>query len=253
MEIVIDNREGKLIGKFEEKKETKFSVCQLDIGDFLIKRNDEVVIVIERKTLGDLYSSIHDGRYKEQKLRIKSNFKTHQIVYLIEGTMREYNKKYLKNFKSIVNGAVINTMYRDSIRCIKTSNLDESYDILLGLSKKIHKNPEFFSGEVTANKSVDIEEYISAIKIKKKENMTPKNCGILQLCHIPGVSKNMSICIIENYGSVRKIIEKLLEQPETERGSMLKSFMYKSSDSEPAKTRKIGPVVSNRIYEYLCS
>ena len=125
MEIVIDSRESKLIGKFEEKNETKFSVCQLDIGDFLIKRNDEVVLVIERKTLGDLYSSIQDGRYKEQKLRLISNFKTHQIVYLIEGTMREYNKKYLKNFKSIVNGSVINTMYRDSIRCIKTSNLDE--------------------------------------------------------------------------------------------------------------------------------
>ncbi len=40
--------------------------------------------VVERKKADDLISSIHDGRYKEQKFRLKnSGFKT--VYYLFEG------------------------------------------------------------------------------------------------------------------------------------------------------------------------
>ena len=43
----------------------------LDLGDIIIEYNDIPLIIIERKTIPDLLASIKDGRYKEQKKRIR--------------------------------------------------------------------------------------------------------------------------------------------------------------------------------------
>jgi crossover junction endonuclease MUS81 len=71
-------------------------VRKLNVGDFLWiaqhNSNDklkELVLpyIIERKRLDDLSSSIKDGRYHEQKFRLK-NSGIKNIVYLIENNMK---------------------------------------------------------------------------------------------------------------------------------------------------------------------
>ena len=42
------------------------------------------VLIFERKTCADLLSSINDGRYREQKSRLVSNFKKNQICILLK-------------------------------------------------------------------------------------------------------------------------------------------------------------------------
>jgi hypothetical protein len=82
--------------------------------------------------------------------------------------------------------------------------------------------------------------------------MTPKMCNILQLSQIPGVSKNMSVSIIDKYGSISKLVLEYLKlEIENDKKTMLKNLLYNSSSDVIIKTRKIGPVVSCRIYEYL--
>jgi len=46
-------------------------VKNLDIGDIIIY-NGSYKLIIERKTINDLVSSIKDGRYREQKMRLLS-------------------------------------------------------------------------------------------------------------------------------------------------------------------------------------
>ena len=254
MELIIDNRENKIKELFlnndtnDDEKSINYKIKQLDIGDFIIKNNDETILIIERKTIGDLYGSIQDGRYKEQKHRLLGGYPLNKIVYLIEGSIKDYNKKFLKNFKSIVNGAIINTMFRDNIRIIRTCTINETYDTLLSLYSKVLKKPEFFKIDKIDkidDPSNDTKDYLHSIKIKKKDNMTPANCNIIQLCQIPGVSKNMGICIIEKYGSISKLILEYLKLDNEEiKKTILKNVVYNNS-------RKIGPVVSSRIYEYL--
>ena len=62
--IVIDTHESKLKDYFSSHEHIKFQL--LEVGDIIIKE-EKPVLVIERKTLPDLYSSIKDGRWKEQK------------------------------------------------------------------------------------------------------------------------------------------------------------------------------------------
>ena len=253
MELELDSRETKLINKFNENK-LSFTIKQLDLGDIIIYKNKEIILIIERKTLGDLYSSIRDGRYKEQKLRLTENFTKTQILYLIEGSVNEYNKKYYHNFNSIVNGAIINTIFRDKIKIIRTCNLNETRDTIIFLYNKISKNNDFFvKDENNSHDNKNHENnYLNAIKIRKKDNLNPKNCNILQLSHIPGVSKNMAISIIDKYTSIHNLINKYNEVTNKEiNEKLLSELIYVPNHEHPNKTRKIGPIVSKRIYNYL--
>ena len=80
--LLIDYREKSLKTYFEtfdftndkHLKNIILKIENLDLGDIIIKKDEKVILIIERKTLQDLYSSINDGRYKEQKVRLKTNY-----------------------------------------------------------------------------------------------------------------------------------------------------------------------------------
>ena len=59
----------------------KFTIENLELGDINFVYNGELILIIERKSLKDLISSVKDGRYKEQKARMKAFM---QVMYIIE-------------------------------------------------------------------------------------------------------------------------------------------------------------------------
>ena len=84
IELVIDNREHSLINKLRNNH--IFNVEQLDIGDIIFKKNNNIIFIIERKTISDFKSSICDKRYREQKARLlNSGIANNRIMYIIEG------------------------------------------------------------------------------------------------------------------------------------------------------------------------
>jgi hypothetical protein len=74
--------------------------------------------------------------------------------------------------------------------------------------------------------------------------MTPKLCNIVQLSQIPGVSKQMGEIIIEKYGSLSHLILEYTKLTD------LKDKLEFLKNIE-LTNRKIGPVISKRIYEFL--
>ena len=64
MELKIDNRE-KIKNLFP--KDLNITFENLDIGDYIISKENMSYIIIERKTIPDYWSSIKDGRLREQK------------------------------------------------------------------------------------------------------------------------------------------------------------------------------------------
>ena len=92
MEFIIDNRERDIKDKLNGKEYIKFE--NLEIGDIIIKYNGEIKIVIERKNIKDFSNSIKDGRYAEQKIRLKSlKLDPSNIYFLIEGKINNDLKK----------------------------------------------------------------------------------------------------------------------------------------------------------------
>ena len=71
MELIIDNRET-IKDYFQDKDYVK--IKNLDIGDYIFKYDDKDILIIERKTIEDYAASIKDGRHREQKQRLLSNY-----------------------------------------------------------------------------------------------------------------------------------------------------------------------------------
>ena len=101
MEIVLDCREHKLIAETKKllEKDIKFkgvsvTTENLEIGDILIRDPNGLKLIIERKSISDLVSSIKDGRYTEQSYRLTGfEHPNHNIVYLVEGDIGFENKQ----------------------------------------------------------------------------------------------------------------------------------------------------------------
>lgn len=250
LHLICDSRETKLNDKLKLIDNLEFSTNfkNLELGDFIFSKDEKIILIIERKTTADLFSSIRDGRYKEQKIRLLNNYKKTQILYIIEGDLTS-SSNYQKNFNSIVKGSILNMIFRDTLPLIRSKNSDETLELLISIGKKIIKNPEFFNKnlELPHNSQNELK-YEDTIKISKKQNMTPKMCNIVQLCQIPGVSTKIANIILESHGSISNLIITYNSiEDEPQKKELLKNLVIKNEE----KTRKLGPKLSERIYEYL--
>jgi ERCC4-type nuclease len=90
--ITMDKREpatlrASLKKRFKER--VIFNEQTLVEGDFLISD----CVIVERKRIDDLYSSIMDGRLKSQCCRLTTNHAGKLIVVFVHGSLEEYAKE----------------------------------------------------------------------------------------------------------------------------------------------------------------
>ena len=97
MKLRLDVRERQLSKVLQALQKTeKISyetyLVNLPLGDVIICDDDDnELLIIERKSLHDLASSIVDGRYKEQSLRLHhEELSNHNIMYVVEGKMDDF-------------------------------------------------------------------------------------------------------------------------------------------------------------------
>ena len=84
LRIIVDEREKKSgIPKLLSSIGVKTEIKTLQIGDYIVAPET----VVERKTIGDLFSSIFDGRLFDQCSRLTEHYQ-HPIL-LIEGNVDE--------------------------------------------------------------------------------------------------------------------------------------------------------------------
>jgi len=149
MKLVIDYREKKLISLINSIKtmNNKFKsievvVENLPLSDIIIKDNqNNEKILIERKTINDLASSIQDGRYNEQSYRLDNcNVHNHNIMYLIEGNISMWNNRFTRINKDTIYSAIFSIMYYKGFSVFVTSSTVETAEFLLNTVLKIEKN-----------------------------------------------------------------------------------------------------------------
>lgn len=240
--LEIDYREKCLKDYFEEKPYC--NIVNLTLGDIVIKYQNNIVLVIERKSVEDLAASIRDGRHKEQKYRLmNSNIELKNILFLVEGELKDM--KYGKVDKKTLQGSIINTMFRDGINIYRTQNIDETIYFIERTVDKIIKDKKCISNLVQEIKEPKLD-YLDTKVLSKKNCMTPEVYNQLVLLQIPGVSKIFVESILEKYTSIKKIIQEYDNlETEKEKENLLTDLELKG------KKRKVGKVVSKRIYEFL--
>lgn len=254
--IIFDYRESSIFYSFKNLfPNIHILTNNLDVGDIIIEKfNSPIKIIIERKTISDLNSSIKDGRYKEQKLRLKTaaNNDSIRICYLLEGLI-PYNDKFIS--KIPILGFYNNTMIRDNIIVFRSISIEESCEIIKHIYDKLEKNEEIFiksqiKENILDNINSEEIEYANTLKLKKKENITGNVFFMETLALIPGVSINMSSVIVNKYGTLMNLIETYGKiENEGERLRLLRDLEMKVSNGE--KVRKIGIKNSEKIYKFI--
>ena len=132
LKIIIDSREHNLYNNLIERDLDKYKDNiiilkeQLEIGDIRIIYNN-IDFIYERKTMNDLLSSIKDGRYKEQKTRLMSNY--NNIHYIIEGT--DIIASNNSHSQQILTSVYYHSMYRDNIKILFTKNINDTSTLIL--------------------------------------------------------------------------------------------------------------------------
>lgn len=191
MNLYIDYREHALLSRLTA--ETK----NLVLGDICIEKEGQDVVLIERKTVADLAASICDGRYNEQSFRLlESNLPPHRIVYLIEGSLDSVQSLPKKNLMT----AMISLWFSKGFSVVQTSSVDETVEFIQYLFEKVSKE----SCE---------KDYVSTIKIKKKDKLTPETVDILMLSQIPTISTITAKALLQTYETIFILTQRLKETP----------------------------------------
>ena len=167
--IIVDYREKKLIDKLKcsQRISNVLEIRNLDIADIVLQF-EKHSFYIERKTIPDLISSIKDGRYKEQKMRLQAHKQrdtNSQIMYIIEGP----NKFRHQGEENVYYGAWISIVLRDNIPLFRTNSLEETASLIVRLLMRLQKEPtQFFNSEsnvdinnIEINNSVDTNNSVN--------------------------------------------------------------------------------------------
>lgn len=257
VKIIIDQRENDLFLKgFGEKikdKKMQWECKTLPVGDMLYLYGEKPLILIERKTLADLNKSISDGRYKEQKMRIMDS-EIPEKYYLVEGNLygafRDLKNVPLKDY-SRMYGAIVHTTIRDGIPVIRTENMDDTYKTLFKLYDAVDKFGAQILKKFKATPSAS--DYVETLKPAKKDNMTAEVCYLTQLRQIPGVSVQMAGTVAEKYPSFKALVDAYSAESTSGKSAVdAKRCERLLKDLVMPNNRKVGPVLSKRIYGFTC-
>jgi crossover junction endonuclease MUS81 len=184
-----------------EKYGTRVRTCNLPIGDFMWEYNGQILdYVVERKKADDLMSSIFDGRYKEQKYRLK-NSGFGNIYYLFEGHL---TGNYAKNERE-VSTALLNTRIKEKFRVVEVGNITESLKFIQFLTEQI-ANKMQTEGAVLGRGT--LEEV--AVVTGKASQLTVEHIFGLALRTVPGVGKYSIAEILKHFRSFRELYDQLI-------------------------------------------
>jgi ERCC4-type nuclease len=248
LKLVIDNREREIKDYFKDKENVSFK--NLDIGDICFMNGEDIILIIERKTINDLSASIIDSRSREQKARLlaSSGISKDRIMYLIEGDIIKTQTTIKGGYNTLV-GSLINIQLRDGLKVYKTASINETIKYIEKLFEKLKKDGDSF-WKYENNNEISDSQYCSTLKTKKKDNMTHKIWFHKQLTLIPQVSSVIADTIIKHYPSVEQLV--LAYSSLEDKKDCVKMLECLTFNTSTGKTRKLGPKISEKVFEYLC-
>ena len=223
MHLLIDLREPKSLVQniitLNETSKTKVTIIQknLDIGDYVFydEINEQPLLIIERKSLSDLESSIKDGRYKEQSFRLnEAPIHNHNIIYLLEGAIINYKEI---NFRNTLYSTLFSLNYYKGFSVITTLNQVETATMLIAFASKISRENKsgFYNVKAlttTTNVQASEECYIETIKTSKKAHINREKIFQLMLMQIPGISNVSASALANEFKNIESLLQSLKDE-----------------------------------------
>ncbi|XP_076828762.1 structure-specific endonuclease subunit MUS81 [Brachyhypopomus gauderio] len=263
-----------------QKNGVTFDIRKLNVGDFLWVAREKVEpipgllrppvakelvldYIIERKRMDDLCGSIMDGRFREQKFRLK-RCGLHKPIYLVEECGA--TAAHLSLPESTLQQAIVNTQVVDGFFVKRVQDVRESAAYLTVMTRhlqKLYQNRVLFcrSRELEGDVECDVEggategprcSLISFAEFNhgavKNKCQTVREVFARQLMQISGISGDKAAAILEHYSTVSSLLDAYaLCVSEAEREKLLASIKYGKLK------RNLGPALSRTVYQLYCT
>ena len=244
----------------------QIDIRKLQLGDYLwiakekngSKRELVLDFIIERKRMDDLAGSIVDGRFREQKFRLK-NCALKKPIYLIEkyGSM-----EHLPLPEKTLQQAITNTQVIDGFFVKETKDIYDSADYLTLMTSQLsslYSNKTLYALTMDMTREFKMEkdhedlvqqniQYFMtfeefSLETTKNKVLTVSELFAKQLMQIKGVSPERALAIIEKYPTPLSLVnsyESLTSQSEKE--NLLTNIQFGKGK------RKVGAAISIQVY-----
>ncbi|TVY48193.1 Crossover junction endonuclease [Lachnellula occidentalis] len=230
---------------------------------------DEVVLdwIVERKRLDDLIASIKDGRFHDQKFRLrKSGLKN--VIYLIEefSLSAENSDRY----SEAVQSAIASTQVVNGYFVKQTQHLTDSVLYLARMTKMLKGLYENKPLQVIPTKVITTHNYLPLLAhlretkpaeefhttysafaslSSKSDALTLKDVFLKMLMCIKGVTGEKALEIQKRWKTPNELLEAYEKCGEGEQGRKKKMEMVSSQMSDVVGKKKIHKAVSVKIAE----
>ncbi|XP_022219216.2 crossover junction endonuclease MUS81 [Drosophila obscura] len=235
-------------------------VRRLTVGDFLwIARaadGSELVLpyIVERKRMDDLASSIRDGRFHEQKHRLRQCGLPH-VIYLIE----DYgdNEQLGLPLDSLLQ-ALANARIQSGIQVVRTENHYRSMCYLAGMSRALR---QLFLGKslhsvdrvaLGVSRSCLTDRRVGLLKFRalyedsaKNAQLTVREVFVQQLLQLHSLSLDRALAIVERYPTPRLLLDAYAACGEVEQARRLLAGITCG-----ALERPLGEKLSQCLYDF---
>lgn len=265
------------------KKGVKPIMRSLDLGDamWVAKCNDpnllnrqgaegdEVVLdyIVERKRLDDLITSIKDGRFHEQKFRLRRSG-IRNVIYLVEEMALD--SLHFQKYEEAVQSAIASTQVVNGYFLKKTQTMDDSIRYLTRMTmllKRLHENKPL---DVIPTKVITAQNYLpllSHIREKnpsasyhvsypafaslasKSDTMTLRDIYLKMLMCTKGVTGEKAVEIQKRWRTPYDFVHAFEQCGAGEEGKTRKREMVFKEMANLVGRKKIGKSVSQKIAE----
>lgn len=247
--IIVDTNAGEddMFARLDAKLPGQVRRGRLDIGDVRIVAPDGTVLIVERKSVGDLISSLGDGRYRDQKARQlaavadDSSGKT-TVIWVVQGSVQGwFSLLPPRDFPvAQLECAIISTCVRDGIPVLRAKDAEATAETVAYLHTRALAGE--LSGAARAQK-VAAQGYAGVFHAKKSTNADEKATWRNMLATVHGMSASRAAALCEGFATPRALMSFLEKTPAKE--------AIKRMASLKAGARALGPKLSDKVYKVL--
>ncbi|KAJ7360130.1 Crossover junction endonuclease mus81 [Desmophyllum pertusum] len=239
------------------------SVCiYMYLGCLSVPVARELVLdcIVERKRMDDLCGSIIDGRFREQKFRLRHCGLKHPI-YLVEDFGSTQHMSLPEN---TLLQAIVNTQVVDGYFVKRTHDLKETVAYLTVMTRylqRLYSNKTLVSChqgslEQARSSSTKGNDKMYLMNFPDFNDSTVKNKVMTvsevfakQLMQLNGISPDKAVAILEKYPTPKRLLDAYEEQDSVVKDRELLLSALKCGKNQ----RTLGPSLSRLIYQLYCS
>jgi len=186
IKIIVDHRERKIIDELKEL-DVDVEIKELKAGDFVL--SDKVGA--ELKTKNDFISSMIDGRLNNQLKLLRENFEIPLLI--IQGEEDIYSIRNVH--PNAIRGMLVTISVSYNIPIIYSKNVKDTAGILKVIAKR-EQDPNF--------KSFNLRN--------ERKPLTPNELKEYIVESLPGIGRNLSKSLLEQFNSINKIFNADVEE-----------------------------------------